>query len=350
MSKIVIDNVLKAIHYILEHNRYKYTEKQISLADEFITPYISELKIDEKEFNVKTVGAPKLSTDKRIVPILIKYFAYIEDNMSLYNELMKEKYLFYVNHVAKFYALDRVISGNFKINEYKNILLKYEGAVSCFYYSIRGLEKSERERYSKEFSDIVHRDQTTLKVGYKEGEEANNYKFLCKKNFDLFGKEFLLKLNDKQRNMINSLFASIDEKSAYKIKELINKYPDFNNANISIELINYLSVDEIYSLDIKDCVLYEVALRVGLQDRIRNILRLDPNFNCKSSFIKEEIFRVLSDEEIVGLSDLAKEEILNIKVPKIDNVLVMPVKKIKKIVAHDLKRREKNDSTGSIKK
>lgn len=350
MSRIVNDNVLKAIHYILEHNGYKFTDKQLSLADEFIIPFISELKIEDKEFNVKTVGAPKLVNDKRVVPVLIKYFAYIEDNMALYNELVEDKYLFYNNHIIKFYALDRVISGNFKLNEYKNILLKYEGALSHFFVSIRGLDRNERERYSKDFSDIVHRDQTTLKVGYKDGEDVSNYCFLVKKNFDLFGKEFLLKLNNKQRELINGLSVNMDENSASKIKELITKYPDYNNFNISIELINYLSVDEINSLSLKDCVLYESSLKVGLQDRIRNILRLDPNFYCKSSFIREEIFRVLSDEEIVGLSDIAQEEILNIKVPEIDNVLVMPIRKIRKILNKDNKRKNNSESTGGIKK
>ena len=85
-------------------------------------------------------------------------------------------------------------------------------------------------------------------------------------------------------------------------------------------------------------------------NRIKNILKLDPSFDCPSSFIREEIFRVLSDSEIVGLSDLGIAEILNIKIPEINNVLVMPIKKIKKVLANDMKRREKNDSTGNIKK
>ena len=47
---VVEENVLDAIHYILERNEFKFTEKQLSLADDFIISYISELGIDPKEF------------------------------------------------------------------------------------------------------------------------------------------------------------------------------------------------------------------------------------------------------------------------------------------------------------
>ena len=90
MEKIVIDNVLEAIHYVLERNGYKFTDKQITLADEYILPAISELNINPKEFNFKTFGAPKLATDRRVVPTIIEYFAYIEGNISLYHELKDE--------------------------------------------------------------------------------------------------------------------------------------------------------------------------------------------------------------------------------------------------------------------
>ena len=348
MEKVVIDNVLEAIHYILEHNGYKFTDKQLSLADEYIIPAISELNISPKEFNYRNLGAPKLATDRRIVPTIIEYFAYIEGNISLYHELKDDGYVFTGNHLIKFYALDRLMTDNFKKSEYKNIVSKYDDGVAHFYYSIRGSDKEEKERYSRDFSDIVHKDQTTLKVGYSDVENSS-HNYLIKKNFDLFGKEILLKANSKQRELINRLSSTMDEELASKITELITKYPNYSNFNISTDLICYLSADELNSLSMKDFILYDVALKVGLQERIRNILKLDPNFDCPSSFIREEIFRVLSDEEIVGLSDLGKQEILSIKIPEINNVLVMPIRKIKKVVAKDAKRNKSLDD-GSIKK
>lgn len=352
---IVVENVLDAVHYVLEHNEFRFTEKQILLADEFITPYISELDIDPKEFNVKTIGAPKLANDKRIVPIIIKYFAFLEQNMALYEELKEEGYIFYENHSIKFYALDRLLTGNFKKNDYKKLLFKYEGAISRFYSSIRGLERDEKEKYCKEFSDIVLRDQTTLKVGYRDDEEEpNHYNFLIKKNIELFGKDFLLGLSQEQREMINNMCVSIQEDDAVRIKELFTSFPEYNNKfSFNSELLKYFSIEEISTMSNKDSRLYDAALKVNLLERMKRILKLDPEFDCPSAFIKEEIFRVLSDEEIVGLTSVGKSEIADINIPEIDNVLVMPIKKINKIVAKDKKRKallEKQESTDGIKK
>lgn len=346
MNNIVIDNVLKAIHYILEHNGFKFTEKQISLADDFITPFIDDLEIDPKEFNVVTIGVPKLVTDKRIMPICTKYFAFIEDNMGLYTELKKEDYIFYENYSIKFYALDRMLTGNFNKGEYIRLLSKYEKVISKFYSSIRGLESSEKEKYCRDFSDVVLRDQTTLKVGCSD----DNYNFLIKRNFLLFGKDFLLKLNDKQREMINNICINLTEEEAIKLKELFTIYPLYtSNIDFSSEILKSFSVEEIGLMSSKDYSLYAEAIKVGLLERVKNILSLDPEFNCPINFIKEEIFRVLTDEQIIGLSDEAKKEIISV-IPEIDNVLVMPIKKINKIVSRDEKKKNNNETTGSITK
>lgn len=349
MNKIVEKNVMDAIHYILEHNGFKFTDKQISLADDFINPFIDDLEIDEKEFNVVTIGVPKLVKDKRILPLLTKYFAFIEDNMGLYTELKEENFVFSDNYNIKFYALDRMITSNFKRSEYKKILLKYEEVVSHFYSSIKGLSKEEKEMYCKEFSDIVNRDQTTLKVGYDD--EYSNYNFLIRRNIELFGKEFLLKISNSQREMINHMNVNSSVEEVSKIKELFTKYPDYSGSiDLSSDLIKYLSVDEISSISLKDFILYENALEVGLLGRIKRIIEIDPTFDCPTAFIRPEIFKVLSDEEIIGLSDEAINEILSIKIPEIDNVLVMPVRKIRKVLAHDEKRKNNSDSKDSIKK
>ena len=346
----VVKNVLYAIHYILNRNGYKFSSKQLSNADEFIIPFIGELEISEKEFNVKVLGTPKLVGDRRIIPLLIKYFAYIEDNIGLYNELREDNYKFFEGFKIKFYALDRMITGNFKRNEYKNLLLKDEDALSSFYYTVRSLDDETKEKVCKDFSDIVHIDHTTLTVGYNGEDELNHYNYLTSNNILLFGKEFLLKLNKKQRNIINNINFGLNEEDALKIKELFNKYPEFSEIPISIEVLHLFSVDEIGVMNLKNYILYKRALKNNVFDRMKEILKLDSSFDCNKDFIKEEIFKVLSNEEIIGLSDEAKNEISSIDIPKIKDTLVIPVRKIKKIVAQDIKRRENSESIDSIKK
>ena len=344
MEKIVIDNVLEAIHYALKHNEFEFTEKQIKRADEYIISFIDDIDIDPKEFNIVMHGAPRLVYDKRINSILVRYFAFIEENIALYNELVEENYLFYEGHNMKYYALDKTLTSKFKRNEYKRLLLKDEDAINAFYSSLRGLDREEKEKYSKDFSDIIHIDHTTLSVGKGSGENISNYHFLIKRNIEFFGKEFLLGLNKRQREVLNNICFNISYEDSIKIKELFTKYPEYNGSiPLSSEILNTFSLDEINSMSIKDYELYKVALNNGLVDRIREILSLDSSFNCPKAFIREEIFRVLDNSEIIGLSDDAKEKISKIEIPEIDNVLIMPFSKINRIVLLD-KANKKIDS------
>lgn len=350
MEKIIIDNVLDAIHYTLKRSGFTFSGKQLSRADEFITSYISELDIDSKEFTVKTVGAPKLVHDRRVIPLVVKYFAYLEDNIGLYNELIDDGYIFSEGPKIRFYALDRLVTGNFKRNEYKNLLSKDEEALSSFYYSLREIEDDKKEQCAKDFSDIVHIDHTTLTVGNNGESGISHYNYLTGKNILLLGKDFLLKIGKEQRNIINNISFNYNEKDALKIKELFTKYPSFNGIPISIEILHNFSIDEISTMNIKDYVLYKVALKNNLFDRIKQILESNSSFDCPKGFIREEVFRVLTNEEIISLSSDAKDKIANLEIPKIDNVLVMPIKKIRSIAFKD-KIHEKIESIkGSSKK
>lgn len=332
---IVVKNVLEAIHYVLEHNEFEFTNKQIEKADEIITPFIKELNIDSKEFNVITYSAPKFAYNKRIEQLLIKYFAYIEDNISLYEELLKDKYIFTGKQGIKFYALDRVMTSNFKINEYKNLLYRHEEPISKFYFTLKGLSKSDKEKYSKEFSDIVHIDQTTLKVGFDKYENINHYNYLTKENIEYFGKDFLLRLDEDRRNIINNINIKLSKEDAKKIKELLIRYPNYSGIiDLSNELLSNFSIDEINAMSKKDAILYETSIKANLLYRMRNILTINPEFNCPTSFIREEIFKILSDEEIINLREDTKTKISE-SIPEIDGVIVLPIKKIKRIVFND---------------
>lgn len=341
MKKIVIDNVIEAIHYILKRNGFEFTDKQISRANEYIVPFISEVGIDESEFKIQVVGAPKLASDRRIMPLLFRYFAFIEDNIPLYEELIEVDYSFADGYKTKFFALDKILTGKFKMNEYKNLLLKNENAISSFYYSIRGLDKEKKGKFCKEFSDIVHIDHTTLNVGHNDDTLNSHYSFLTRKNIEYFGKEFLLKISKEQRKIINDIGFSLSEEDAVKIKELFTRYPLYNsNFPLSHKLLYLFTADEINSMSLKDYVLYSVAINNNVVTRMKEILKLDPSFDCPKNFIKEEIFRVLSNEDIVELSDNAKEKIASLSIPEIQNVLVMPFKKINGIVLLDKANRK----------
>ncbi|MBQ9019032.1 MAG: hypothetical protein IJ097_01805 [Bacilli bacterium] len=349
MSDLVIKNVLDAIHYVLKHNGFEFTDKQIQRVDNEIIPLIKESNdFSDKEFRVKRPGVPILVHDKRINSFLIKYFAIIEGNLSLYNSLMEVNYNF-DNNVdgIKFYALDKIMTSNFKKNEFVKLIMKNDEVIGTFYSTLRGLEKSEKEKYCSEFSNIIHIDASTMKVGYDPKGDYNSYNFLIKRNIDYFGSDFLINTNKNQRDIINSLHFHMKMDDADKIKELLIKYPNCHlNIMINSDVLYNFTIDEIVNMSLKDAKLYEVALKSNLVSRIKELLKINPNFDCPSSFISEEIFRVIDNETILGLTDEGILEISKIKIPEIDNVVVMPVKKIKKIVFMDNMRKLKDEKFG----
>ena len=339
MKTDVESKVLETFHYVLKHNGFEFTDEGLDLADTFIQRFIVNLGIRPEEFKVVTMGAPKLVKDKRIIPLLIQYFAFLENNMDLYTKLFKSDYVFYENYSIKFYALDRLLSGNFTIDEYINLLNNYGGVVSKFYASIRDIDSCEKEKCCRDFAFIVHSDPTVLEVGYNNGEEGSNYNFLTAKNICLFGKEFLLSINSNQREMINSIDFNIREDEALKIKELCTRYPEFlGSISLCSNLLRYFTIDEISNMKMKDSIMYEEAMEYGLLDRMKNILSLNPDFNCQKEFIRVEIFNAFSDEEIIGLTCDAKKEVIGLMIPDGEDTTGTS-KLYRKILSHDEKRK-----------
>lgn len=351
MSDLVIKNVLDAIHYVLERNEFDFNEKQLEKADNEIIPYIEELDIDEKEFKIIQHGSPVLSYDKRIDSVLIRYFAIIENNTSLYNSLIEEGYDFKKKHNGfKFYALDRILTLHMKNNEYIKLLMKHDEVVDKFYSSLRGLDRKEKEEYCIKFIDIIHRDASVMKIGYDK-EDNNNYNYLTKRNIELFGSDFLVNTNSNQRNIINCLYFHMNEEDASIIKELLTKYPECKlNIFIDKDVLHNFTIDEIVNISLKDAKLYETAMKACVLDRMKELLKLKPDFDCPLSFIREGIFRVLDNDTILGLTEEGIKDISKIVIPEIDNVVVMPVKKIRKIVFMDNLRKIKEEKFGSHKR
>ena len=147
-----------------------------------------------------------------------------------------------------------------------------------------------------------------------------------------------------QRRVIDSLGSHLKVYELNKVKELLEEYPDFDcKIQLSPELLGILSTDEIAGMSDKDAFLYGKVMSKGynLIDRLHNILDLNPDFVCSESFLRPEIFKSLTDEEIAGLTPKGVEEIENIRIPLIENVYVMPIRKINRAVAKDNRLKKK---------
>jgi len=349
MSGLVIDKILEAIHFIIKQNGFELTEKQIEKADREITPYLLEnLELDETSCNVQHLGHPTLATDKRIYPAVMRYFSITQDNLGLYDDLLEDNYEFMERQTRfKFYSLDRSFTGKFKRNEFRKIIVKNDEALRSFYNSLRGLDKSEKEYYYEEFANIIRRDASTMRVGKESREEYSTYNYLTQRNIKYFGSEYLINAKENARNIINGLHCRLDEDIVSYIKSLLEKYPDFRVIlTIDSNVIKNFTIDELNKMSYKDSKIYEIALKYNLVSRIKEILKLKPEFNPPENFIREEVFKTLTNEEILSLSDEAIEKISKIRFKEIDNVIVMPIREINKIVMFDKAKRKINNITG----
>ena len=343
MKEIVKKNVLDAIHHILKEQHQYLDEEKMNKADELIIPYVEEnCDFDEKEFKVKVFGVPVLSNDRRIFPVVVMYYAIMQDNVELLKRLKEKDYSFGgVQHSINIYALDKQLSSKFKELDYIRYLIKYGKSMEHFYLSLRGLDNHEREKVIRDFSDIVKADPTVLKVGEDEQDSCN---YLTRRNIELFGKDYLINLDEKRRKLLNSFHFQINEENVESVRELVDKYPDYNNfLPLYKDVLALFSVDDLGNMTDKDAKLYAAAYKNKVIYRMKELLSSKPDFDCPIDFIRYEIFKVLSNEEILELDYDVMDEISKIKYVELDNVYVLPVKKINSIIHKDKFKKRKDE-------
>lgn len=338
-------DVLESVHSLIRMNGFKLSPEVISEFDEKIQEYVkSKVNI------IASKNKPRFSKNNinksDLTDISLEYFAMINDNTRLLNILREHNFRFSLDYKLNLYVLDKGFSSRFSFNKYIDMLLKHEIVFRRFYSSIRGLEGEEREKSINAFAEIISAkpsicDDHTMDGTYEEGHFTN---LLIDPYIKFFGKDFLLNSNIRQRKIINSLDAHLNDEELNKVFELLKKYPNFDcKINLSSELLSILTIDEIVNMSEKDVFLYKKSMsrNYRLVSRMHNVLLLNPNFNCTEGFIRPEIFKSMSDEVIAGLSAHAIEEIEQVKIPFIDNVYVMPIRKINRIVAKDERMKRK---------
>lgn len=350
MEEIVKKNILDAIDYILKFQHQDISDEKRSKANEKIITYVEDnYDFSDVNFSVIRHDIPLLLRDKRIYPIVIKYYAITQDNLDLLKKLEEEDFSFLgLHHVVKFFALDKQLTNKFKEKDFIKYIKKYDTVFEHFYGTLRGLDHKEREQYFKDFAEIIKSDPTTLKIGDNSSINCN---FLTRRNIELFGKDYLINTSDKQRNLINTFSFHIDEDSIDKIKELIEKYPDINiSFPLYNEMFNDFTIDELGNMSEKNSRIYEAAVKNHIVPRVKELLKERPDFDPPISFIRKEIFRVLDNDTILSLSDDAISEISSLRIPEMEKVLIFPVKKINKIVFMDKLKRKKEETIGIHKK
>jgi len=337
-----MSEVLDAVHSAIKLSGVEFDSSRCDEIDKEMEDYI------KKSVNIITnkdkVKFKSTINRKILVPIVVRYYALYNDNLELLECL--KNFNFDLDCRINLFPLDRNLSSKFSLKKYVELLNSQEIIFRRFYGSLWGLDDNKKKQALNTFCELISKKNDIALDKKKDNDDEDKYltRLLSVKNFEFFGKDFILNSSLSQRKVINSLDFHLKENYMAKVFELIKKYRNYySNLNLCPEILDCLSIDEIASLSQKDVVLYNnVAKRnCGLVSKLHSVLEINPDFSCTFEFTKPEIFKSISAEDMAFLSNDAMIAIEKIRIPTVDNVIIMPIRKINRIIAKDNHLRKK---------
>ncbi len=339
MEKQLQEDLLESIHDILKLNHQVIPAEKREELDQRIIPMLEKLEIEEEYLpSFQNHTRPKIK-DPALIPYVYEYYAMAKDNEKLYERLKEEHYPFtnqYIN--MGLFVLDKEFSSLFSEEEYLTLLSDYNCNMKLFYDSVRKLPEEEKLKFYQDYRDLICTDSTLLQVPYGNNQYGN---LVTKKNLEQFGKDFLLELSLSQRQLLASLPSHFHEQDVIKAKQLITEYPTFHlTFPMNLEIFRSFSVEEIVLMEPYVYEMLMISMKRDSFPRVKQLLKLNPDFRCPLEMIRYEILHVLDDDEIFGLSEEAKQKLSLMKIPHMHNVSIFPVLKINQIVLADKVKRK----------
>ena len=362
---------------------------------------------DAKMSNPKTkdkyyVVNSGISSDERkeLKKLVLYYYAIYNDNLDLLKKLVDEKFKFEDSSGnLHLYALDRNFTKYFNEDELVSILKCSGAECKSFYNKLMNveskkinytnrkelLEEYEKLRNKLLFSNLSNTERIyinnrleeilpkiNIEVFYKYDDserdkimsdyvslmrinpmiskKKNQYidefsyrNLVTPSNLEILGVDTLLNLSDYQKDMINRNYDGRDSYSVIRMKELIDKNPDFyTRLTLNDEILNNLTNDEIINLTPEMEEIFEKAALTHNVSRIKGLVKKEFCLEENMDFIDNDFLEALSDDEIIKISLKARTKIRDILLNKkrilhkANNNRYVLTKKIKGIVARDL--------------
>ncbi len=344
------NQLLDTIHYVIRINNQFLTEEEMEETDKKIISYLMD-KFDHEESKARVLKGktPGNVHNNDLLDAVTMYFAITQDNEELLEELKEKDFNFNgADTNINLYALDRNLSSKFAKDLYLKLLLEQPQIMKRYYTSLHFATPEEKEESMRDFAEILTANPDICHRAVIRNRRDNMYNnLLTYRNIEYFGKDFLIKANDSQKEVINELRYYLEAQDIIKIKELLEKHPHYKmKTNLDSVILNSFTADEIAAMPLKDCILYEAARCAGVFERMQEILKLDPSFNCRVDFIRPEIFKCLDNETILGLTERAKIELAELDIPKTKEAVIFPYRKINRIVVKDNRRKKKEEKKG----
>lgn len=342
-----IKQIKDAVYFLIRINNQFISDEIKEKYDEKLTEIIkSDFDFDSVDLRVFKISDPVRDIELQVQPIVVKYFAMIQDNMEVKDKLDEAGYHFYgPDSRIYLFALDKQFTSKFDKQEYADFMVEQSNIAYRFYDSLRFLDDDEKDKYISDFAEIIHHDPNTARYLNKRENGYNTYNgLLTLRNLRCFGKDFLMNATNEQKAAIDSIYFRLEDNHMTKLKQLLEEYPHTRfNIELRDVVLDNFTIDEIANMSLKDANLYDLAIRHGVLDKMKDVLKINPDFNCPDKFVRIEIFRAMNASTIANLTDVGIEEICNIKIPRSERAFVIPVQKINRAVARDDKRKRKMD-------
>ena len=305
----------------------------------------------------------------RIRTLYFYYFALYQDNMDLLKVLSEQDLNWNDESIRdSLFLLDKRVSSLFSLKHYlflvncsrselfnsyeevnstipnprvnhdnKKALIKEMNLIYQKLFQNNTLSIEDKEVFLQRLKEISLELKNYRIDFYSEEEKERAYKnlskiltvspFVCKKKEDfigrttynnllspyvmeIFGVQGVLDLKDKQKEIISQIDCR-NKKVIQRVKEFIEKYPNYQgNIRFHKDLLDNLSNEEIANLTEQEEKVYEKAISINSCKRVKELLKQGFSFDGKLELINPTIMSILTNEEILGLSE---KDILKIK-------------------------------------
>ena len=333
---------------------------------------------------------------KELKKLVLYYYAIYNDNLDLLKKLVEENFKFEDNNGnLNLFALDRNFTKYFNDDELVSILKCSGAECKSFYNKLMNIEgkkinypnrKERLEEYIKlrnkllfdyekisinerldelasqiniefiyqydesERNKIMSDYVSLMRINPMISKRRNQYEYefsyrnlVTPSNLEILGVDTLLSLSDYQKDMINRNYNERDTYVAIRMKELIDKKPDFyTRLTLNDEILDNLTNDDIINLTPEMEEIFEKAALTHNVSRIKGLVKKEFCLEENMDFIDNDFLDSLSDEEIMRISLKAKTKIRDILLNKkrilhkANNNRYVLTKKIKGIAARDL--------------
>ena len=232
------------------------------------------------------------------------------------------------------------------LNDYEKISLNERLDELASQINIEFIYQYDESERNKIMSDYV----SLMRINPMISKRRNQYEYefsyrnlVTPSNLEILGVDTLLSLSDYQKDMINRNYNERDTYVAIRMKELIDKKPDFyTRLTLNDEILDNLTNEDIINLTPEMEEIFEKASLTHNVSRIKGLVKKEFCLEENMDFIDNDFLDSLSDEEIMRISLKAKTKIRDILLNKkrilhkANNNRYVLTKKIKGIAARDL--------------